>query len=90
VPRPQIARPRIWLAFLDFSQDLYEVLFGIGASRDFRATLHPGDPEILPIEYTTGWGYPVSEHIRRTLLELPGILRTLGEGRLELGSIRPV
>jgi hypothetical protein len=76
------------LAFLDFSQDLYEVLFGIGASRDFRATLHPGDPEILSIEYTTGWGYPVSKHIRRA--QLPGILQTLGDGRLELGSIRPV
>lgn len=73
-----------------FSQDLDEALFGVEAVSDFRATLHPGNPEFLSIEYLAGSGYPVREAIRRSLLALPAISQAMREGRLEIGSIQPV
>ena len=73
-----------------FSQDLDEVLFGIGGISDFQATIHPGDPELLSIEYLSGRGYPAREDIRRELLALPVIRQAMREGRLEIGAIQPV
>ncbi len=73
-----------------FSQDLDEALFGAGSVSDFRATLSPGAPERLSIEYMAGNGYPAEEDILLALRALPVIRQAMREGLLEIGPVQPV
>lgn len=73
-----------------FSQDLDEALFAIATVSDFRATLAPGAPEKLAIEYMAGSGYPADEDILQALRTLPVIRQATREGRLEIGAIQQV